>query len=545
MAALSLGLTTGAQAPVTLRPYQQEGVADIRGMMRTHRRVLFVLPTGGGKTVIFSYITGQTSRRGRRVVIVAHRVEIVRQISRALDRQGVVHGIIAPGHSLTDDAVQVAMIQTLVRRLDRIEEPDLLVIDEAHHAVAGSWDQVKSAWPNAFHLGVSATPERLDGKGLRFAFDVMVLGPSPSELIEMGSLAEYTYLAPPSELDLSGVHSRGGDYALDELAQAMEATQIVGDAVKHYRQHLDGKPAICFCISVAHAEQVAERFRAAGISAASVDGSMGKGERDAILQGLESGRIKVVTSCDLISEGFDVPAVAGAILLRPTKSLALFLQQVGRALRPKADGSKAVILDHVGNCHRHGFPDWTRDWSLDGRPKKAEAPDIAVCKLCFRALPAIVARSPSFQCGGLDDQICPFKEVKEGGKPREIQEVDGELAQADLGNPLDPLRPTWARGIHLRDAKGREWFRLLDIAGTDLDRLKEIARARAYKRGWAQHQLAKRHEMDVEVQDILDGASTSDASDAALWAITRLAEVPHHVLASARAELNQRRQQAA
>jgi DNA repair protein RadD len=516
---------------VTLRDYQGAAVADIRAMMRQHRRVVFVLPTGGGKTICFTYLTELVVRASKRVYIVAHRKEIVRQISKALDRLGVAHGLIMPDHKQTDDLVQVCMIQTLANRLDQLEPPYLLIEDECHHVVSGSYQKVRAAWPKAFALGCTATPERLDGRGLGDAYDGMVLGPSAAELIGMGSLAPYIYLSPPTQLDLSKVHTRAGDYAIDELEAALEASTIVGDAVKHYRRYLDGKPAIAFCISVAHAKAVAQRFRNAGIPAASVDGNMESAERDAVLRGLADGSILVVTSCDLISEGFDVPQVQGALLLRPTKSLALYLQQVGRCLRPKADGTPAIILDHVGNCLRHGMPDWSRNWSLEGRPKSKDAAAVSVCKLCFRTLPTIVARSPQFKCGGRDGTVCPFKEVREPN-PRTIDEVDGELTRAAS---TDPTRPVWADGISLVDARGRDWFRLLELAGSDMAKLKQISKVRQYKRGWAEHKqeefLALLQEADsLRSRQLMP----AQASTGALWRVIRDPTTPQSLRAKCR-----------
>jgi len=522
---------------ITLRPYQECAVSDIRGAMARNRRVLFCLPTGGGKTVIFSYLTWQVSTRGKRVILLAHRREIVRQISQSLTRQGVEHGLILPGKPVTNQPVAVGMVQTLAKRLEQVVEPDMLVCDEAHHAVSGSWDKIKSAWPKAYHLGVTATPQRLDGKGLGHAFDELVIGPAAKELTALGNLADYTYLAPPSDLDLSGVHTRAGDYALDEVEDAVERSTILGDAVKHYQKYLDGKPALVFCISIAHAADVAQRFCAAGIRAASVDGKMSGADRDNVLTGLAEGRIKVVCSCDLISEGFDVPEVAGCLLLRPTKSLTLYLQQVGRALRPKADGSKAIILDHVGNYLLHGFPDDKRTWSLDGKAKREARSAVTVCKLCFKVLPAPVIHSPNFPCGGVEEDNCPFSEMSEGGG-RRIEEVDGELVALtrDAGPALTRLG--WARGIALETARGKDWFRLLDLAGTDPERLEAIAAARRYKRGWVQHQIAKRHEMERCADAIIEAGwrfrtaanhahyerllwAIDDADEDALWLVFR------------------------
>ena len=489
---------------ITLRDYQEIAVSAIREAFGEFRRVLFVLPTGGGKTICFSHIAEQAMSKGKRVVIVAHRRRIVNQISAALGRMGVPHGLIVPGAGMTADPVQVGMIQTIARRIDKLDEPDLLVIDEAHHGVAGTWERVASAWKRCRQLGVSATPERLDGKGLRPAFDEMVLGPYPRDLIERGALSDYEYLAPPNTLDLSGVKTRGGDYAIDQLAEVLAASPITGDAVEHYGKHLNGKPAVVFCVNVMHAQLVAERFRDAGWKAASVDGTMSAEVQEDLITSLGDGRLNVLTSCELISEGVDVPNVAGCILLRPTKSLALWLQQVGRALRPNEDGGHSIILDHVGSVHRFGMPCFPRDWSLDGRKKRKPAADVTTCKLCFKVLPVAVARGPGFECGGLDDEVCPFLEEK-GGQPRELpEEVDGELQKVVGIAPPGQTRPVWAGGLCLETAQGRNWFDLLDRAGTDPDRLEEIRMARKYRHGWVGQMMRTRHAQEVNATEIIE-----------------------------------------
>src|SRR5574337_1009611 len=445
------------------REYQQIIFDLVREAFRSYRRVLLVSPTGSGKTYMFAYITMNAVAKGNRVIITAHRDQICQQISDALDDMGVRHGRIAPGHGMTDDPVQVAMVQTLARRLDRIPQPDLLIPDEAHHSAAGMWRTISEAWSKAKHLGVTATPERLDGRGLSDAFDTIVLGPSVSELIYDGHLAAFDYLAPPSQADISSVKTHMGDFAINELADIMDKSVITGDAVEHYRRYLNGRPAIAFCVTVAHAEHVAEQFRAAGFRAASVDGKMPIAERRALITKLGNGGLNVLTSCELISEGVDVPVVAGAILLRPTKSLAMFLQSVGRALRPKPDGSRAVILDHVGNVHRHGMPDAPREWSLDGRSKKQKAPSISTCETCFRAFPAGQARQiAAAECG---KDGCPFLAEDDAVSDRGPPElVPGELVAIDAARvehirktPLRQLltgRETWAELEEIRKARG-------------------------------------------------------------------------------------------
>ena len=463
---------------MTLRPYQTQLVADMRAGLRGAPAILVVLPTGGGKTVIASFVAESSAGRGRRSLFLVHRQRLVTQTSLTFDQFGIRHGLISRGHSMTDDPVQIGMVQTVARRLNRVIPPDLIFVDEAHHTTAGSWRKVIDAFPDAARVGLTATPERLDGKGLNDCYSAIVEGPPMRELIQGGFLAPYEYLAPPQVVDLSAVHTRAGDFATDELAVAMDKAVITGDAAAHYGRYLNGRPAIAFCCTVAHAEHVASAFRAQGWRAASVDGRMPEADREERLNGLANGTLNVLTSCELISEGVDVPAVAGAILLRPTKSLTMFLQQVGRALRPKPDGGRAVILDHVGNCHRHGLPDAPRGWSLEGRKKRAAGPGVRTCETCF----AVVAKGDPVEC---DADPCPLQyEGGAGGGQTDPVEVDGELEAV-----ADPL--AWADGYDIRAARGRAWFELLELADTK-EKLDMIARARGYKRGWVQHVLRER-----------------------------------------------------
>lgn len=474
--------------PVQLRPYQDDLVGAIRAGFARHRRVLAVAPTGAGKTVTFAYITNGAAAKGNPVIIVAHRAEIVAQISGALDAMGVRHGRIQPGHTMTNDIVQVAMIQTLARRLDRVPAPALLVIDECHHAVAGTWSRVTNAWPSTKILGVTATPARLDGRGLGNSFDTMVIGPLVRDLIEAGFLAKFTYLAPPQQVDLSSIKTEMGDYALSQLADAMDKSTITGDAMAHYRDHLGGRPAVAFCVTVAHAEHVAAQFVEAGYRAASVDGTMSREERLDRIQGIGNGRYQVLTSCELISEGVDVPVVSGAILLRPTKSLGMYLQQVGRVLRPKPDGSAAVILDHVGNVHRHGMPDAEREWTLD--TKKRDPCPVAQCDVCFRVY---ASGQPNWragqECGGVGHDPC--EEYPEGcvlivlgheaPAPRDVEHVDGQLE-------IITSTPAWAGGA---DISRGPLAPILAKAQT-MEQLQAIAKVRGYHHRWISHILTAR-----------------------------------------------------
>jgi DNA repair protein RadD len=486
-------------------------VAGVRDSYRAGNCApLLVVPTGGGKTVIFSYVAGQTSSKAKRVLILVHRIELLRQTAKALRGAGVRHGLINSKYTPDRTApVQVASVQTLVKRLSQYPADwfDLIVIDEAHHATAGTWLQVVQAFPKARVLGVTATPERADGKGLGAdfggLFDDMIIGPTVAELIALGYLVKPVIYSPPSKADLSEVDTVRGDYDRTQLNDVMDKAAITGDAVVHYRQICAGTPAVVFCVSVAHAQHVAADFRAAGFQFAAVDGSMPDDERQALLNGLGGNstdaelkvlkrlgftRIDGITSCDLISEGTDIPAIGCAILLRPTQSLGLFIQQVGRALRPAAGKDFAIILDHVGNVGswqgnefvlKHGLPEQDREWSLEGRKKKkgkkrAELPDIKIsqCPNCF----AVHEPAPTcVQCG----HVYVIKSKKPIGKN------DGELRIINAEDAVKLAKTKVAR---------MEVGRAHNLAD-----LQALEKARGYKKGWATHVWAAKNKKTLQI----------------------------------------------
>ncbi len=406
---------------IQLRPYQQQLVNDIRLQYQMGRQsVLTVLPTGGGKTYIFSYIAHQSSIKGNRVLILVHRAELLDQASSSLRTMGVRHGLIQAGRSMDlSHAVQVASVQTLARRLHLLPRQffQLMVVDEAHHTTAGTWAKVIEHFsPAAKLLGVTATPIRSDGRGLAEHYQAMVLGPTAQWLTDHGFLASARVLAPPG-FDVAGLRKRMGDFDAKQAEQ--RTTSIHGDCLSHYRRHLSGQTAIAFCCSVAHAEAVADLFNRHGITAASIDGSMDAARRRRLLGDLGDGRLKVLTSCSLIGEGVDVPSVAGCILLRPTTSVALHLQMIGRCLRPQ-DGKTATVLDHVGNTLRLGHHLEDREWTLEGERKSRDreaAPSCKVCPRCFST--SISTARVCAECGHV------FAPVER----RELQTVEGELVE--------------------------------------------------------------------------------------------------------------------
>jgi DNA repair protein RadD len=407
---------------IQLRPYQQQGVAQIREAFRQgHRAVLYVLSTGGGKTYTFSHIAQQAASKGNRIAVLVHRVELLEQASRSLATMGVRHGLIAPGRSMDlSQPVQVCSVQTLARRLHKLPQDlfRLLVVDEAHHSNAGTWARVLSHFHAARVLGVTATPCRTDGRGLGDWYGAMVLGPSPEWLTAEGYLAPARVFAPPGVV-LQGLRKRMGDYDMRQASDMLQAGQAMGDCLSHYRQHLEGRTAIAFCCSVAHAEAVADLFNRNGIPAASIDGTMPTTTRRDLLERLGTGSLKVLTSCALIGEGVDVPSVGGCILLRPTQSVALHLQMIGRCLRPQ-DGKQAVILDHVGNTNRLGHHLDEREWTLDGIRKRegTKAPSVKVCPQCFCS-----CRSGTPECPECHHRFAPER--------RELEHVEGQLQELE------------------------------------------------------------------------------------------------------------------
>ncbi|MCQ8279885.1 DEAD/DEAH box helicase [Acetobacteraceae bacterium KSS8] len=475
---------------VELRPYQIEMVSGFRAaFQRRHRRVLGQLPTGGGKGRLLGHMGRAVSAKQKRILIVAHRAELVEQICGNLDAEGVQHGRVQPGWPMLNYPVLVGMVQTVSRRLHKLPAPDLIMIDEAHHTPAGQYQGMLNAWPDALVLGVTATPARTDGAGLGDFFDHMVQGPSTRELIDQGFLAPYDYFLPSPDFDATALAMEGSDYRTADVLRAVTKAKIVGDAVQHYAKHLNGRPAIAFCVGVKHVYSVAEQFMAAGIAAAGIDGTLPMAERKQRLDDLAAGRIQVLTAADVVSEGVDIPAVAGAILLRPTCSVGLYLQQVGRALRPKPDGSRAIILDHVGNARKHGFPSDPRNWTLDGSKPK-DAVKIRTCDTCLRAFPikdaVMIAEQECTLAEDDPDERCPILNPVGGVRGAISEAVVGELEAV-----TDPW--TWAGGIDPARAYGQELQALIARAQSE-DHLRMIARARGYHHRWVGHQLRARAE---------------------------------------------------
>lgn len=413
---------------IQLRDYQTDVVADTGKALRRARRVLVVLPPGGGKTVIAAFIAQAFASRGQQTFFNCHRSELLKQTSGTFNDCGLPHSFIAAGRPMYVNAqVQVCSIDTLKNRALKLAQPKVVIWDECHHIGAAGWAAIMAAWPDAYHIGLTGTPWRLDGTGLGEYFDEMVLGPTTAELIAMGNLAPYSIFAPDKP-DMKGVRKQMGDYAKRDAADKMAEPKLVGNIIRHWRGNMGGLRTVGYAVNVAHSRYLTEQFNLAGIPAAHLDGGTDSGERTRTIQAYADGAVQVLWNVGLFGEGFDLSAWAGrpvtidgAILANPTQSLSKYLQESMRPMRP-APGKVAVINDHAGNSNRHGFPDDDRDWSLQGQEKGKAANDNAplppiTCSGCFQQI-----RRPL-------PQHCPHcqKLLLAEAQPQEIEVAEGEL----------------------------------------------------------------------------------------------------------------------
>lgn len=369
-------------------------------------------------------------KKDNRVWFNVHRRELINQSSEAFNAIGLRHGIIAAGFNAELDLkAQINSVQTLARRFQTggLKLPKLCVWDECSHIAASSWDKIFKAMPEAYHIGLTATPERLDGKGLGQYFDEIVNGPSVSWLIENGFLSPFEYYAPPAiNID---VPKDKGDFERRGLESAMNKPKIVGDAIQHYMDVAYGKRCLVFASGIKHSLSLVEGFNAQGIPAKHVDAETPAKERDEAINDLENGKLLVLSNVDLFSEGVDVPAIEVVSLNRPTASLPLHLQQVGRALRTFPGKEKAIILDHAGNYDRHGSPDAPRNWSLLGRKERlkkesqSKIPTPRRCLKCWR-----------IQAPGRSN--CRYCGEEFATKPRKVMAADGQLVVVSSGIPV-------------------------------------------------------------------------------------------------------------
>jgi DNA repair protein RadD len=381
-----VGMEEVAADVIELRDYQERMYLEARELRaKGARSMIFQLPTGGGKTLIASKILRTCADKGFTGWFLVHRREILRQSLLKLTDAGVPAGIVASGMAANKLApIQVCSVQTLARRHFNLPRPQLIVHDECHHLASAVWASIHAAYPDACHIGLSATPQRLDGQGLGRFFEHMIIGPSAQDLINDKWLAPYRMFAPVRP-DLSGVETVAGDYNKKQLAVCMNRSSVAGDTIANYRKYVPGRRAIVFMWSVESSIEMAQRFNQQGIPAAHIDGGTDDRTRDRAIQQFRDGQILVLTNVDIVGEGFDTPSAHAGFFCRPTQSLTLWLQQCGRILRWEQDKT-AFFFDQASNSMRLGLPCEDREWSLDTtktrRKKKDNDDAVRVCPKC-------------------------------------------------------------------------------------------------------------------------------------------------------------------
>lgn len=364
--------------------HQTESVLKIRrAFARGVRRVLFVLPTGGGKTTVACRTIQKERKSKRRVLILVDSRELVHQWFATLVKLGFDEselGTILSGDERANPSapIQIATIQTLTRRLKSRPKADLVLVDEAHIAAADTYRRVAKLYAKSLFLGLTATPWRLDGQGLRDAFDEMICGPSTIDLISEGILERpdvYTVSKDMVTELVKGVRVVKGDYDKGELGRRCSTRKIVGDTVKHWLRHGVGVATVVYAVTVAHGHKLASAFKTGmrqsklKVAVEELYGNTPKSKREEILRRMESGERMIVVTVAVLIKGWDCLPAKCCVMARPTRSLTLWLQILGRFLRPYR-GIRPVILDHAGNAHSLGLPQQAREWSLDGHKGK-------------------------------------------------------------------------------------------------------------------------------------------------------------------------------
>lgn len=437
-----------------LRPYQQQLIDDIRSSLQNgHKAIVAVLGCGGGKSIIQGSIAKASTDKGKRVLFLVHRKELCQQITDTFKGLGV-------DLSLCD----ISMVQTVSRRLGKLPKYNLIITDEGHHSTANTYRKIYKYYQDAVRLAFTATPIRLNKGGLGEVYTDLITSVSTQWLIGNKYLAPYKYYSVKLA-DTSGLHTVAGEFKQDEVKELMENKEIYGDTVKQWKRLAEGKKTIVYCASVEASKMTANRFLAEGYSSIAIDGKTPKNERDEAMRVFREGRVRILCNCELFGEGLDVPDCECVVLLRPTQSLTLFIQQSMRSMR-YMPGKTAIIIDHVGNCYRHGLPDDDREWSLEPKHKQENIVKIRECKECFAVYPPTLKRCP--YCGA--------------EATHEIRKTDKKTVEIDL---VELQRTEEIKNTDYADLKAETW-----------DDVVKIQKTKGYKFAWCLR-YAKMHKIPI------------------------------------------------
>jgi len=461
-----------APPPPALRPYQSDAVEQIEQAYRHGKRApILQLATGAGKTTVAGEVIRRGVAAGRSCLFLAPRRELVYQASNSLARAGVDHGVFMAGREDLEDpwaSVTVASIDTSITRILKLgrrpfPDPALIVVDEAHLSITKVRERLLSTWPSARLLGLTATPGRKDGRALGILYDRLIEPITIAELTRQGYLCPARYFSL-SEPDLARVRNVAGDYHQGQLEQAVNHSDLVADVVETWLAQEGSRRTAVFATSVAHSVALAEEFQRAGVAAEHVDAKTPLGDRGLVFDRFTSGQTQVLCNCQLASYGFDLPIMSCVVLARPTRSLVLYLQMLGRGLRIADDKADCLVLDHSGAVHRHGFAADERFWTLDGElalqeprkttGKKADAAQID-CPECHAVFAGM--------------RTCPECGYTLRPKPKPVETMAGELVEVGAGLPQDEID----RVAFYAELRG-------------------IAVEKGYRQGWAAHQFKKR-----------------------------------------------------
>ena len=442
-----------------LRDYQEELVDGIKqSMIAGNHSIIVQSPPRSGKTVVMAHIAKSATDKNNKVLFFSHRKEINEQVYKTFENNEV-----------NMDLVTIGGVQSLVRKLDKLDEPTIILIDEAHHSKASSYKKIIDYFPNAYKLLFTGTPVRLDGSGFDDIADDLILGKSVKWLQKHGRIAPFKYYAPQL-IDVAGLKKRAGEFTKQSVDDTMK-TVVFGDVIKHYEKLAKGKQAIVYTHSVEASENVSKAFNDAGYNSMAVSGKTPKEERETAMRAFRNGDLKIMVNCELFTEGIDLPNVDVCIMLRPTQSLSLYLQFAMRALNPR-EGKTAIIIDHVGNVERFGLPNQDREWSLQGIVKKKQTakigePTVRVCEMCFATFWSKERICP--ECGYEND---PTKQEIELIREAELKEIKEE---------------------HQRKIREKVQTYVTPDMCQSMDELKEYQLLHGYKNGWCWYQAKRLH----------------------------------------------------
>ena len=445
-----------------LRDYQIELINKVKKSWETgHKNPCIVAPCGSGKTLIASELAKKTTDKGNRVVFIVHRKELCEQTENTFRQYGV-------NMNLCD----VYMVQTLARR--KIKEPRLIIIDENHHVYANSYKKILESYPMSFAVGLTATPVRLDGSGLGKVNDDLIIGPTVSELIKRKHLSPFKYYSHISA-DTSKLQIKRGEFIAEEVNKMMNQEYIFGNAIENYKKY-NCRKTIVYCSSIENSIKTSECFRNSGISAIHVDSKTPKKLRENIMNDFKKGNIHVLCNVDLVSEGFDVPDCDSCILLRPTMSLTLHMQQSMRAMR-YMQNKMAIIIDQVENYKRHGLPDTYHEWKLDYKKKKKnKTENLRICDNCFS-----VYNQKTIYCKECNDWDMRQAHCDKCGKKQQY----GHGTCINCGNKLE--KGIIKTEMEQKNGNFHEIVSFMFKSYKDcksINELKQIQKANNYKPGW-------------------------------------------------------------